>query len=906
LIFLLGTIVSANVISQEIIDQVKQGVFEVVIDKLKDGPGITYDHEITDEELSYDQRMDPYHPIGSAFLIADNLFVSGGHVVDVSNDSLIKNYYIRDVNKKVYRVTRIIKYSEHKDLVVFEVDRDKREFKTPFKINKAARLNQQVYAVGNALGQGVVIRSGTLTSRTSESIKGEWKWYRFTAAASKGNSGGPLLDKSGRIIGIVLRKSKNENLNFALPIELVLSQNSEKAEVFRKKTLGFTNFGIFRVFKFKKSFPLPDTPAHLIDQFAAAYRVSCKWGYKGIFDKDKHLIPPYSDHSAKLFEQRIPSIFPVIIYKKGRTDPAIFALPAKKKTIDTPGEGQLTVGHLEGYDFFKFIKPINKTVTDFSGVSGAKSILDTVLLGVTYQRHYARDVYRYTSMGHPHVIKEYEDIHSRKWMIAIWDLHNIDHRLTLFYTLTPEGPVGFMTIAPASHAHTVTNMIYMADYMLINYRGRLSEWKDYLLNAPKPRSFIYFSVHETSKHLHFYTPLFDYKISKRHFSYSDQTRITYRMHARKTSDGFDFYPYELLIEQTPNNYEDILITHLKEPHYGEDKTKIWDTIVNRKYPYNEKLVKDKAFQYVSGIKSRHQNYYKFDLVESIEKEAAHTYGRRLQLIKGLRLKSPVVLSRLSKANYRLLDHITSANIDETFLDLKQSLKTSEDKTIPYYLMGFIQRRMNNFDLAHKYYQKSISENEDYPYAYRDIHDMLWHFDLGFKDIYEQQYQLLKKYHVRNIYVTEMTHRTAQIYLVKQDVARTQYLNKLVKYNFIDYPVHDLYEAELSYIKGKYKQSLAHLFDGVEKIKAHPNKDLFHNEYVAYLVTIAEVEASLRHQDSFYIYFERALKNNFDPLSIGPYSYERLSPYIQTDQTLQLIQKYYPNFDTHYFDRLIKH
>ncbi len=65
----------------------------------------------------------------------------------------------------------------------------------------------------------MVIRDGLLTSLTDEDQDGRWKWLRFSAAASPGNSGGPLLDTEGRVIGIVTMRSPGENLNYALPIQ---------------------------------------------------------------------------------------------------------------------------------------------------------------------------------------------------------------------------------------------------------------------------------------------------------------------------------------------------------------------------------------------------------------------------------------------------------------------------------------------------------------------------------------------------------------------------------------------------------------------------------------------------------------------------------------------------------------
>ena len=136
----------------------------------------------------------------------------------------------------------MLKYSNHEDFVVFTVSGAPAV--TPLATNTAAALDDPVFAVGNALGEGIVIRDGLLTSLTPEAQDGRWKWLRFSAAASPGNSGGPLLDSQGRVIGLVARKSPNENLNFALPIDRVLNA-TDKTGIFETRE----SFGITKVLR---------------------------------------------------------------------------------------------------------------------------------------------------------------------------------------------------------------------------------------------------------------------------------------------------------------------------------------------------------------------------------------------------------------------------------------------------------------------------------------------------------------------------------------------------------------------------------------------------------------------------------------------------------------------------------
>jgi len=68
------------------------------------------------------------------------------------------------------------------------------------------KLDEVVFAVGNALGEGVVIRDGLLNIETPENQDGRWNCCASPPPHRHGNSGGPLLDAEGRVLGVVTRK----------------------------------------------------------------------------------------------------------------------------------------------------------------------------------------------------------------------------------------------------------------------------------------------------------------------------------------------------------------------------------------------------------------------------------------------------------------------------------------------------------------------------------------------------------------------------------------------------------------------------------------------------------------------------------------------------------------------------
>ncbi len=188
--------------------------------KKPDKDPVTYEKPLPLDLLPFIERNDAYRSIGTAFALGSNTYVTAAHVVAAGIASQYGPPALRRSDGTVLAIDRILQFSQHEDFVVFSLVNDPAA--AGFAVNRQPKLDDPVLAVGNALGEGIVIRDGLFTSETAEDQDGAWKWIRFSAAASPGNSGGPLLDGEGRVIGVVIGKSPNENLNYSLPIGRVL------------------------------------------------------------------------------------------------------------------------------------------------------------------------------------------------------------------------------------------------------------------------------------------------------------------------------------------------------------------------------------------------------------------------------------------------------------------------------------------------------------------------------------------------------------------------------------------------------------------------------------------------------------------------------------------------------------
>src|SRR5690606_21391451 len=93
----------------------------------------------------------------------------------------------------------------------------------------AVRVGDWVVAIGNPFGLQHTVSAGILSAkgRTHQDVRGldETGYYEFLqtdASINFGNSGGPLLDTHGRVVGIntAIRAEAN-NIGFAIPINMV-------------------------------------------------------------------------------------------------------------------------------------------------------------------------------------------------------------------------------------------------------------------------------------------------------------------------------------------------------------------------------------------------------------------------------------------------------------------------------------------------------------------------------------------------------------------------------------------------------------------------------------------------------------------------------------------------------------
>jgi serine protease Do len=462
-------------LDQQALTQIQASTFEVVAAK-PTTDNLIYIKPLPLELQPFQERNDKYYSIGTAFSIGNNQFVTAAHVITFGIDSLWGVPALRDSNGHVYPIDTVDKFSLARDFVVFSVSG--RPNGSSLKIDTRPELNSAVYAVGNALGTGVVVRDGLYTSKTPEEQDGRWQWLRFSAAASPGNSGGPLLDKDGAIVGIVVAKSPNENLNYALPIEEVLQAPAHQAEIDNRTTYRLDVFDTVQSGTFKGQIALPLTFAAFSASFVKLANAYSDSQLKALLTKDpEHTFPNGAGSSRLLHDVSRMGYVPALITRRQNGEWGMSEISTSRTVL--AANGYVIAGSFGRNLLFRLRRP--------DGISAAalaadpEEFMKQLLKAGFLQRTIGSEKIQVIGLGKPTTDTIHVDTWQRRWQTRVWPL---PYANSMFITLslpTPDGSVTIGRYAMANNWHAdLTDLKAIADFVSAGYWGTLSQWKEFL------------------------------------------------------------------------------------------------------------------------------------------------------------------------------------------------------------------------------------------------------------------------------------------------------------------------------------------------------------------------------------------------------------------------------------------
>jgi len=173
--------------------------------------------------------------LGSGFIIdAKGIVVTNNHVIQGAEDILV-----RVDGDKEYKA-KVIGADPLSDIAVLEIDSNDKFKPVKFGDSDKARIGDWVIAIGNPFGLGGTVTSGIISARNRSIGLTRYEDYIQTdASINQGNSGGPLFDMKGNVIGIntaILGQSGSIGIGFSIPsnsAKIVIDQLIEFGETKR-------------------------------------------------------------------------------------------------------------------------------------------------------------------------------------------------------------------------------------------------------------------------------------------------------------------------------------------------------------------------------------------------------------------------------------------------------------------------------------------------------------------------------------------------------------------------------------------------------------------------------------------------------------------------------------------------
>ena len=154
--------------------------------------------------------------LGSGFIIDEKgIVITNNHVIQDSEDIVV-----RVGGDKEYKAT-IIGADPLSDIAVLQIDSKEKFIPVKFGDSDKARIGDWVIAIGNPFGLGGTVTSGIISARNRSIGLSRYEDYIQTdASINSGNSGGPLFDLNGDVIGIntaILGKGGSIGIGFSIP-----------------------------------------------------------------------------------------------------------------------------------------------------------------------------------------------------------------------------------------------------------------------------------------------------------------------------------------------------------------------------------------------------------------------------------------------------------------------------------------------------------------------------------------------------------------------------------------------------------------------------------------------------------------------------------------------------------------
>jgi serine protease Do len=185
--------------------------------------------------------------LGSGFIIsADGYVVTNNHVISPEGKGSVVESVSVTLPDGTELPAKVVGHDTASDLAVLKIAASKPLPFVKFGDSKTARVGDWVIAIGNPFGLGGTVTAGIVSAvyRATGSGSAYDRYLQTDASINRGNSGGPMFDMKGQVIGInnaiFSPTGGSVGIGFAIPAEIAapIIQKLIKGEAIERGYLG--------------------------------------------------------------------------------------------------------------------------------------------------------------------------------------------------------------------------------------------------------------------------------------------------------------------------------------------------------------------------------------------------------------------------------------------------------------------------------------------------------------------------------------------------------------------------------------------------------------------------------------------------------------------------------------------
>jgi hypothetical protein len=598
----------------------QRAVFEVVVKKPPEDAAIVYETPVDFSVLPYSVRTDAYAPVGTAFAVSPTEAVTAFHVLNLASKSAVyEAFYLRqrgggpDGEDALYEIETITSASNERDFVSFTVkaaggaagadgaagasgaagaDGAQAVFPVYFEVEEAFATGDVVYSIGNAWGEGIVTRGGEVLGRSPEEVAGRWENIKTSARGDPGNSGGPLVNRAGKAVGII--SYVRDTLGYAVPFQAI--NEFPKDQLRYSLALDYGHLVLANRVRrtFEVTLPLPQSLGDVQQQLTARYRAEYETAMRRLFAEAPDYL--HGDKNTLLLDSAPDSLFPQIDFvDAGDGEWKLAGFEVTRRRIDS----SRTLLTAEAGPFALWRITDNGPVQSLPLQPDVRSIVDEALKLVRVERTLAgsraNEAYRtrILSLGGPYAQSEYRDSLGRLWLEGRFLLSFDDQVFIVFLLPTPGGYVVLSAFCPSAAVDVfAADMKKTLDHTHIAYSATFERWDEFLRIAKWVPAFLEDVVvrwESSSSTLTLQTPSLTARLNAGVFEWSSRSELFLAPAWQKDSGGIRYGLQKLVFDKGDGTNDYAVVYRNSKPAYDGEPgaARFWQTLLEQKSPFDE-------------------------------------------------------------------------------------------------------------------------------------------------------------------------------------------------------------------------------------------------------------------------------------------------------------------------------